>query len=187
MDEVDMLLHPLRSELNFPIGPKYPLTPSPHRWNLAIHIIDGFLFSASSPSTIDTHTPPECLLQLKSKVAEGIAKKCIQTVPHMVLIDRDFYEKHMKEHIATWIIVWMRSKHLLGVNGDEDIRVYLMHGQSCGADICNRLDNSFEKNSAGIKEGFQMLNLGHDWLSSILPHVLGKIDRISFGLLKKET
>ena len=185
MDEVDMLLHPLRSELNFPIGPKYPLTPSPHRWNLAIHIIDGFLFAASSPSTIDMHTPPECLLQLKSKVAEGIAKKCIQTVPHMVLIDRDFYEKHMKEHIATWIIVWMRSKHLLSVNGDEDIRVYLMHGQSCGADICNRLDNSFEKNSAGIKEGFQMLNLGHDWLSSILPHVLGKIDRISFGLLKK--
>ena len=30
-----------------------------------------------------------------------------------------------------------------------------------------------------------MLNLGHDWLSSILPHVLGKIDRISFGLLSK--
>ena len=40
----------------------------------------------------------------------------------MVLIDTDFYEKHMKEHIATWIIVWMRSKHLLSVNGDEDVR-----------------------------------------------------------------
>lgn len=29
----------------------------------------------------------------------------------------------------------------------------------------------------------QMLNLTHDWLRSFLPHVLAKIDRVSFGLL----
>ena len=29
MDEVDMILHPLHSELNFPLGPKEPLQPSP--------------------------------------------------------------------------------------------------------------------------------------------------------------
>lgn len=29
----------------------------------------------------------------------------------------------------------------------------------------------------------QMLNLAHDWLRSFLPHVLTKIDRVSFGLL----
>lgn len=29
----------------------------------------------------------------------------------------------------------------------------------------------------------QMLNLTHDWLRSFLPHVLTKIDRVSFGLL----
>ncbi|CAM9444296.1 unnamed protein product, partial [Hapterophycus canaliculatus] len=28
-----------------------------------------------------------------------------------------------------------------------------------------------------------MLNLTHDWLRSFLPHVLTKIDRVSFGLL----
>jgi hypothetical protein len=32
LDEVDMLLHPLRSELNFPIGQKIPLDLSPKRW-----------------------------------------------------------------------------------------------------------------------------------------------------------
>lgn len=29
----------------------------------------------------------------------------------------------------------------------------------------------------------QMMNLTHDWLRSFLPHVLTKIDRVSFGLL----
>jgi hypothetical protein len=41
MDEVDLLLHPLRSELNFPIGPKQPLDLSPHRWEIAIHLLDA--------------------------------------------------------------------------------------------------------------------------------------------------
>ena len=32
MDEVDLLLHPLKSELNFPIGKKHALDVSPQRW-----------------------------------------------------------------------------------------------------------------------------------------------------------
>ncbi|CAM9096575.1 unnamed protein product, partial [Heterosigma akashiwo] len=30
-----------------------------------------------------------------------------------------------------------------------------------------------------------MLNLAHDWLRSYLPHVLQKIDRVSFGIFNK--
>ena len=29
----------------------------------------------------------------------------------------------------------------------------------------------------------KLLNLARDWLHSLLPHVLSKIDRVSFGLL----
>ena len=29
-----------------------------------------------------------------------------------------------------------------------------------------------------------MINLGHDWLHSLLPHVLAKINRVHFGLLR---
>lgn len=45
MDEVDVLLHPLRSELNFPIGHKQPIDLSGHRWNLPMHLLDGSLIS----------------------------------------------------------------------------------------------------------------------------------------------
>jgi hypothetical protein len=32
----------------------------------------------------------------------------------------------------------------------------------------------------------KMLNLGRDWLHSYLPHVLQKIDRVSFGIMNAE-
>lgn len=43
LDEVDLLLNPMLSELNFPIGPKRPLELSPDRWRLPLHIIDAIL------------------------------------------------------------------------------------------------------------------------------------------------
>ena len=35
-------------------------------------------------------------------------------------------------------------------------------------------------------EMVKLMNLSHDWLQSLLPHVLSKINRVSFGLLSKE-
>ncbi|CAD2213893.1 Protein of unknown function (DUF3638), putative [Angomonas deanei] len=44
MDEVDVLLHPLRSELNFPIGARYPIDLSGPRWRLPMHLIDAIFY-----------------------------------------------------------------------------------------------------------------------------------------------
>ena len=43
LDEVDLLLHPLKSELNFPLGEKFDLDGSEDgaRWNLVMHIMDA--------------------------------------------------------------------------------------------------------------------------------------------------
>jgi hypothetical protein len=41
MDEVDVLLHPLKSELNFPIGAKDPIDLSGDRWELPIHLAEA--------------------------------------------------------------------------------------------------------------------------------------------------
>ena len=34
-----------------------------------------------------------------------------------------------------------------------------------------------------MPESMKLLNLAHDWLRTLLPHVWSKIDRVSFGLL----
>eukprot|EP00439_Symbiodinium_sp_Y106_P083220 s38_g23.t1 len=36
------VLHPLRSELNFPIGPKNLIEHAPDRWRAVLHLLDGF-------------------------------------------------------------------------------------------------------------------------------------------------
>ena len=52
MDEVDLILHPLKSELNFPIGPKEPLdlTRSSKgskglRWEIPFHMLDALFYA----------------------------------------------------------------------------------------------------------------------------------------------
>jgi hypothetical protein len=46
MDEVDVLLHPLKSELNFPIGFKEPIDLAGIRWDLPMHLIDAVFYHA---------------------------------------------------------------------------------------------------------------------------------------------
>jgi hypothetical protein len=52
MDEVDVLLHPLRSELNFPIGEKHKLDMSPDRWELPIHLLDAVFFFETGQTSV---------------------------------------------------------------------------------------------------------------------------------------
>jgi hypothetical protein len=50
MDEVDVILHPLRSELNYPVGPKEPLDFTDNkigkglRWELPYYLLDPILY-----------------------------------------------------------------------------------------------------------------------------------------------
>ena len=56
MDEVDVLLHPLRSELNFPIGNKQAIDLSGYRWDLPIHMLDSLFYgkrkASCEPTTV---------------------------------------------------------------------------------------------------------------------------------------
>lgn len=51
MDEVDVLLHPLKSELNFPIGFKSPIDLSGYRWDLPIHLFEAVFFQQTGEQT----------------------------------------------------------------------------------------------------------------------------------------
>ena len=46
LDEVDLILHPLKSELNFPIGEKFDLDGSEEgeRWGLPVHLFDAIFY-----------------------------------------------------------------------------------------------------------------------------------------------
>ena len=69
VDEVDLVMNPLTSELNFPIGNREPLSPSPDRWRLPMHIFELILLAANG-ATSKKQTQKqgdEAMLSLKAR------------------------------------------------------------------------------------------------------------------------
>ncbi len=88
LDEVDLLLHPLKSELNWPLGVKAPLdfTNSAAgyglRWDIPFHILDALFYATGHTLTVDFGESREallCLARLRAAVEAGVCSLCIST------------------------------------------------------------------------------------------------------------
>jgi len=174
MDEVDVLLHPLRSELNFPIGLKDPIDLSGFRWDLPIHLLRAFF-----PETLleeKDQASIKILEEISEAVEEGYRKRALQRNPHLVLLDENFYRTQLMELAAKWCSVWiLQNSHDLPPQ--TELIKYL---------VADEVDSTTPegvpfKDCSGTN--IKLVNLGRDWIRVLLPHVLSKIDRVSFGLL----
>ena len=76
IDEVDLILHPLKSELNFPIGRKEPLDLTLNRsqkglrWEIPLFMLDAVYYATEGRMTVPMHgsvaRPRWCLAQIKA-------------------------------------------------------------------------------------------------------------------------
>ena len=211
MDECDVLLHPLRSELNFPIGHKYPIDLSGYRWELPIFLLDAVfagetgkltvecveraspaavVVGASSPAVVKI-TKKSVMIETSQLLQRGVAAHAFMRAPHLVLLDSNFYHDEMKPVMAKWALIWLRA-HFIGPCDVED-QLLLEYVQGVRDDRRDFFRSSFgigeaenkkEKSEKTVsKENVKLLNLAGDWLQTILPHCLTKINRVSFGLL----
>lgn len=157
MDEVDVLLHPLRSELNFPIGTKYPIDMAGIRWDLPIHLLEVFFASDLCP-------------KLQEAIQQGYAVHALQKQPHLILLDLQYYTQVLKPLLARWLLEYLHPLLVAVSISDDEIISYLM-------------GNKQIKTEDLLSNSIKILNLARDWLQSYLPHILSKINRVSFGLL----
>ena len=192
LDEVDMLLHPLRSELNFPIGEKFPLNPSPSRWDLPTHLLDTLLH-ASYIAMDESKTPERNIKELVDALRAGIHEKSLQTTPHLVLLDPDFYRLKLKIIIATKSLTWMKAHHVfegLDAPNSNEMKEYVEKGNGCSQSVSRSVNKlrgqSNTKNANAGASAIQVLNLAHDWVTSFVPHAMSKVDRVNFGLLQPQ-
>ena len=84
MDEVDLLLHPLKAELNFPIGDKSALDFSPERWTCAIHCLDAVFYLERRSMSVPFHQSGRAhriLQELHSVIEEGYGQRALQRSP----------------------------------------------------------------------------------------------------------
>ncbi|CAC9518839.1 conserved hypothetical protein [Leishmania infantum JPCM5] len=227
MDEVDVLLHPLRSELNFPIGLKHPIDMSGPRWLLPIHLLDGIFASQQGRACEDVQRQLECgsssqtansarlggsslaemrgvqeekrryaLSAIRSVILTGFRQRALQREPHLVLLDPGhYYVEQLLPVLVPWLQLWLHE-HLMDHLPEQERQNWAYVSSDAFAEKTKpfllspvKLDDaescvSRELNAYMPHYGLQLLNLAHDWLHRLLPHVLAKIDRVSFGVLQ---
>eukprot|EP00463_Aulacantha_scolymantha_P005243 TRINITY_DN6579_c0_g1_i1.p1 TRINITY_DN6579_c0_g1~~TRINITY_DN6579_c0_g1_i1.p1 ORF type:complete len:266 (+),score=24.56 TRINITY_DN6579_c0_g1_i1:160-957(+) len=120
------------------------------------------------------------LNKLKKAIAESCEKRLMQRTPHLVLLSRKVYNIHLKPLLVEWMLLWLVSKRLKGI-ANEVIIMYLLEGPRAATPKAKEAVQLVQDNLGD--EYIKMLNLSHDWLTSFLPHVLSKINRVSYGLL----
>jgi hypothetical protein len=98
----------------------------------------------------------------------------------MILILCCPLRSHMKPILADWVYIWLESHHVAGIS-QKDICKFLVEGATSvyNSDLASKIESSLTPNHK------KLLNLSRDWLDSFLPHVLQKIDRVSFGIMNK--
>lgn len=187
LDEVDLILHPLKSELNWPIGLKDPIDYSRShlgiglRWDMQWHLLDAIFYYSKKKMSVDFKDSREAISILEniaSVIQRGIADKFMQYTPHLVLLNKPFYHRELKPLLARWQLLYLRNKRLPHVE-DKHLLSYMTTGplkdRTAASAVQVALDDEYMK----------MLNLSHDLLRNFIPHCLGKINRVSFGLLTK--
>jgi hypothetical protein len=128
MDEVDLILHPLRSELNFPIGPKLDLDFSPLRWRLPIHLMDAIFYAETGRISVDFQNSEDALSllwSLKQIILNGYKQRNLQRNPHIVLLDVNYYHNHMRPVLIEWVLFWLNQQHFSGLSQDQVTIFYL--------------------------------------------------------------
>ena len=183
MDEVDMLLHPLKSELNFPIGNKHDIDFTPARWKLPIHLMDPIFYFHTKRITVNMKDSPDAhsiLRRFREVVKEGLRKNALQEMPHLTLLNLEFYETSMKPVLAEWLLLFFKAQHLIGLS-DTEVLEYTMKRPTRASN-----PRFIAKVESLDPLNIKMLNLGYEWLSCFMPHVMQKIDRVSFGVMNAD-
>ena len=186
MDEVDIILHPLKSELNWPLGAKEPLdftrsrVASGLRWGVPSHLLDAIFSCCGVPivaDIADSRGASQLLKELQAVIDEGFRTLQLQRSPHLTLLSKSFYDSRLKILLARWLLLWLRARKVPSFS-DEEIIEFLMVGKSSRESTLEKLKKNLSDDHV------KMLNLSHDWLVSYLPFVLQKINRVHFGLLQ---
>ena len=186
LDEVDMILHPLKSELNWPLGKRKPLDYGAYRWAVPFHLLDALFYCTPGQETLrmperwkGSGAAQALLDRLHAAVTLGLERKVLQRTPHLILLSRPFYVGQLKPLLCRWMLLWVRKSRLRELK-DEEVLAYMMHGPRAHADTAALVERTL------TDKFVKMLNLSHAWLDQLLPHVLSKINRVNYGLLSAE-
>lgn len=175
--------------------------PEGERWGLPIFLLDFCLITKAECSSADYRLVldmfetevQECERNLKSAIEDGYACLALQRNPHLILLSAKFYTKSLKPILCRWLGLWIEMKSTLHAKTTEaahtpskvvdrnDARNFVGETDTEAVQAVGR-----DLHSEGVSDHFlKLLNLGRSWVLTFVPHVLSKVNRVSFGLLRE--
>eukprot|EP01043_Picozoa_sp_COSAG02_P005120 COSAG02_NODE_137_length_34526_cov_94.448079_13_plen_4296_part_00 len=105
LDECDLLLHPFKSEMNFPIHEKKRLALMVERTEVAERLVDA-LFDSVEDSPYDA----DLRAVVHAKIVAGQNSRVLQKTPHVILADRDCYRSQLLSALTDWLLPSLQRK-----------------------------------------------------------------------------
>ena len=205
IDEVDQVMHALKSELNFPLGDKEELNLGALRWRLPIFLLNAILpGKGSSPASIPCEI--KYREELARKVEKGLrdSESAFTSLPHLVLLRKDFYDLEVLPALCRLAALWIVNEQIT-LTSDRDekeilssvdcIAAYLYLPGKLSLDSKRGFESgSVSKNPSLLKEVnaklpwktnvvFGQMNLARQWCRTVLPHCISKRHRVEYGLI----
>ena len=150
---------------------------------------------ASTVGFDDSELARGTLRALREKIDEGYEKRALQRLPHLVLLNVDYYHAALKPLLAEWAFYWLQKHHLIGLSRDEAL-TFVRDGahSKLHPELAAKLNNTHAAASDGgagaaravDPQHVRFLTLARDWLNSYLPHCLTKTNRVSFGIFSAD-
>lgn len=167
MDEIDMLLHPLKSELHWPIGERKPLVHlrnSDHniRWLMPWHMLRTMV--PNSKEQISKNEV-ELMDRIRHCFEEGVIGCHVGNSPHLVLLNQQWYYGELLPLMAEWLCIYLH-RHQLIVETHRQCLDFLLTGTVTAA-----------------LQSVEVLNFTREWLWFTFPHVISKVNLVNYGVL----
>ena len=192
--QVDVVLHPLKSELNFPIGDKHDLdlARKGERWALPLDLLELLFLAASGAAAVEQRSSTlgsermAAARRLQLALVDGRALRTVQAEPHTILLDHDFYTREIKTAACDYLIPWMRERDV-GTSIRRPVSVETLRRCLLQRPTGNSTEETLLREELNLLDAhsLHLVNLAHDWLNIYLPHCISKVDRVSFGILRQ--
>ena len=204
LDEVDLLIHPLRSELNYPLGDAEPLHLGPLRWRLAMHLVTVVSTAASAAASalrLGQSAAAVCgavralcsvdadAVDAASALVEalrlGAIDKSLFIEPELFLLDAAWYPSVAAPLLARVACAWLRACPTAALAAVAPQRVHADFVSRASLPSSNPLsDPSLSSQATPLSPtSIAELHLAQRLVACALPHALSRKVGVHYGLL----
>ena len=94
------------------------------RWSLPVHLMDAIFFTSTGKvsSFEQRGSALEILTRLTTVIQQGIIDRHLQRLPHVTLLNTEYYTAAIKPLMAEWSYLWLQKQHLHGIDREEAVQ-----------------------------------------------------------------